>query len=165
MRRLVILLIVLVVGPASAQDDSHLRAAKDLLSASNAEQMLDAVYTQFDAPFDNMAQQLSISEEQRPIFDRYRNRVIELVKEEMNWEKMEPRMAELYAEYYTEEELIELTQFYLSPIGQKFLSKMPELMQASMQLSQSTIQGLLPRLQELQTELQDELAQSESEGQ
>jgi len=165
MRRLAFVLIVLAVGPASAQVDSHLQAAKDLLAASNADQMaekmIDAVFSQVEAPFKQMAEQLEISEEQEPIFEEYRRRLLELMKEEMSWEEMEPGLAKLYAEYYSEEELLELTQFYLSPIGKKFLSKMPELMQESMRMSQARIQDFLPKLQELQMELQDELAQSE----
>jgi len=165
MRRLTFVLIVLAVGPASAQVDSHLQAAKDLLAASNADQMaekmIDVVFSQVEAPFKQMAEQLEISEEQEPIFERYRGRLLELMKEEMSWEEMEPGLAELYAEYYSEEELLELTQFYLSPIGKKFLSKMPEVMQESMRMSQAMIQDFLPKLQELQMELQDELAQSE----
>jgi len=165
MRRLAFFLIVLAVGPASAQDDSHLRAAKDLLAASNAdqmaEQMMDAAFSQVEAPFKQMAEQLEISEEQKPIFEKFRGRLLELMKEEISWEKMEPGLAELYAKCYSEEELVELTQFYLSPIGKKFLSKMPEVMQESMRMSQAMLQDFLPKMQELQMELQDELAQSE----
>ena len=165
MRRLLFVLTVLFVGPASAQSDSHLRAARALLAASNADQMMDAVHSQMNSLQENMTEQMGISEEQKPILDKYLERMTELMKEEMSWEKMEPGLVELYANVYSEQELVELTQFYLSPIGQKLLSKMPELMQASMRMSQDMALSYLQKVQDLQKELQDELAQSKPEAQ
>ena len=157
MKRLALVLIVLAAGPTFAEDDSHLRAAKDLLVASESAQMVDAFYSQFDSLYENMAEPLGSDEEMMHALEKVRTRTLKLVKEEMNWEKMEPQMAKLYAEFYSEEELVELTQFYLSPIGKKFVSRMPELMQASMRMSQDMVQKALPKIQALQKEFMEEL--------
>lgn len=165
MKRLLFVLALLVVMPISAQDDSRLRAAEDLLAASQAEQTFDTLYSQFGSSFGNMAKELGMAEEQNALLDKYQARMIDLLKEEMSWAKMGPRMAELYAEVYSEQELVELTEFYLSPIGKKFVSRTPELMQASMQMSQDMLRGALPKIQELQKELQNELTRPKPEGQ
>ena len=66
-------------------------------------------------------------------------------------------MIETYASVYSEEELRELAGFYNSPLGQKFVRKMPELMTATMQMTQEMMLDFVPRMQEIEAELQAEL--------
>jgi len=55
----------------------------------------------------------------------------------------------LYAEVFSEEELGEIVAFYRSPLGQKLLARMPELMQKSMQVTQTTMQAITPELERI----------------
>ena len=54
-------------------------------------------------------------------------------------ESMREKMVEIYSEIYTEEEIKDMTAFYKSKTGQKVLEKMPEIMQRSMELTQSRL--------------------------
>ena len=64
---------------------------------------------------------------------------------------MEEKMVELYAKIFTTAEINELNKFYRSPVGQKFLEKLPELMklgaEIGMKEAQSKQTKLLERLQ------------------
>ncbi len=60
-------------------------------------------------------------------------------------------VAKLYVDAFTEEELLGITAFYRSPLGQKALAKMPELMKQGADLG-------MRRAQEHMGELQDMLA-------
>ena len=152
-RMLVVIAGVLACASAIAQGDSHEEAARALLDAMNAEETIAQSYDQVLPQLEAMGDQMGVSEEEREIFDRYLERMVAALREEMSWEKLEPGMIETYASVYTEQELLDLVEFYESPLGQKFIRKMPELMTATMQLTQEMMQDFLPRVQAIQAEL------------
>jgi len=57
-------------------------------------------------------------------------------KKEFNSQNLMDQLASIYAKYYTEEEIIQLTEFYESPIGQKTIQVTPQLMGESMTVGQ-----------------------------
>lgn len=78
----------------------------------------------------------------------------------LNWKSFEADVIKLYAESFTEAEIKELTAFYKSKIGQKFLEKQPELQQKSMQIAMARFQPLIPKLQQkIKEVLMEEQAQ------
>jgi hypothetical protein len=121
MRVVLVLLTVLASAPLAAQDQSHIDAAKELLDLMNADQSIEQAYEQIYPHMQAMADQLGATDEQRPIFDRYVEKMVAVMKEELSWEKMEPLMLNAYVDVYSEEELRELNEFYASPLGQKFI--------------------------------------------
>ena len=80
----------------------------------------------------------------------------------MNWQDIKAPIINAYAQVYTKEEVEQLIRFYQSPLGQKTLTKMPELMQVSMQVMRVTSKKLLPKMQELQQDLAEELQKKSS---
>ena len=50
--------------------------------------------------------------------------------------------AQIYARHFTAEEMQQVTNFYRSPTGQKFLQKQPELVRESMALGQQFGQAI-----------------------
>ncbi|MGH8221814.1 MAG: DUF2059 domain-containing protein [Woeseiaceae bacterium] len=146
---------------ALAQNSSHEDAARELLIASDSDQMIDMVYDSVLPQLEAMFDQLGVTEAQRPIFDRFFEQMVNVMKEEMSWEKLEPLMVATYIEVYTEQELLELAEFYRSPIGRKFISGMPQVMKIYTTRSQSLTQGMYSRIFELAEEMKSELAKSE----
>lgn len=140
-----------------AQADSHEDAALEFLESMNMDNMMDLVYDQIVPSLEGIAGQIGVTEEQRPIFDKYLVRMIEIMRDVINWEKMKPHMISAYVDVYSESELRELTEFYRSPLGQKFVEKMPELLAASTSMTQELMKEYLPRMQQLQKEMQAEL--------
>ncbi len=147
------------------QQQSHTDAAKQLLDLMNADQSIEQAYGQMYSQLSGMAEQLGITEDQRPMFESYLERMVVVMKEELSWERMEPFVIDAYVSVYSEEELKELSEFYASPIGQKFVAKMPELMQATMEMSQKMMGELIPRITEIQQELMAEARKGQSDRQ
>ena len=147
------------------QQQSHTDAAKQLLDLMNADQSIEQAYGQMYSQLSGMAEQLGITEDQRPMFESYLERMVVVMKEELSWERMEPFVIDAYVSVYSEEELKELSEFYASPIGQKFVAKMPELMQATMEMSQKMMGELIPRITEIQQELAAEAKKGQSDRQ
>lgn len=163
MRQTILLLTLIAISiTANADELSRRAAALKLLEVSRAAEMIETVYDSMQPQFEAMAEQIGIDEAQRPIFDRHMARVFEVLREELNWEKMEPYMIDAYAEVYTEDELLGLVEFYESPLGQKFMAKMPEMMSVTMEMTQSMMSGFYGRFEELQAELMAEIEASKA---
>lgn len=166
MRRVLLLALLSFFSTAAiAATDSHREAAKALLDASESERIVDSVYGQMDAMLANLSEQLNVPPEQQEILDRYNRRIIALIREEMSWAKMEPFMLDTYVQLFSEEELNQLTGFYLSPIGQKFIERMPKVMEASTRYTQQMVEGYMPKLLAIQQELRQEIVRSTRDSQ
>lgn len=151
-------LLLFAAGIANADASSHEEAAKRLLEVSRSAEIIDTMYDSMGTQFEGMADQMGITEDLRPVFDRHMERVFQVLREEITWEKMEPYMVDAYVQVYTEQELSELTEFYESPIGQKLLDKMPEMMAVTMELTQGMMGGFYERFGELQAQFEADIA-------
>ncbi|NJL30029.1 MAG: DUF2059 domain-containing protein [Thermoanaerobaculia bacterium] len=73
--------------------------------------------------------------------------MMDLVAQELDWEKVKGDYISLYAETFTEEEMAGILAFYKSPAGKAFVEKQPALMQRSMELSQRMMMSIMPKIQ------------------
>ena len=156
-RILTLMILSLVPLLSVAQEQTHVDAAKELLALMHSEQEIEQTYARIMPYMQKMVGSKVEDEDTRLILDRHFVRTMDVLKEELNWAKMEPFMIDAYVSVYTEEELRELSKFYASPIGQKFVTRMPELTEASMRMAMQMLEDFMPRLEELQKELRDEL--------
>jgi hypothetical protein len=77
------------------------------------------------------------------------DKAMDLLSQELSWDKVKDDYISLYAKAFTDEELKGAIAFYKSPVGQAFIKKQPELMQQSMQLSQQRVLKVIPKIQAL----------------
>lgn len=68
----------------------------------------------------------------------------------------------MYVDVYTEDELRGLNDFYRSPLGQKFIEKTPEIMEASTQMTLEMLQEFIPKLKAMQEERRQQRKQHET---
>jgi len=64
-----------------------------------------------------------------PNMQPYRDVMLKWLQKYMTWDLMRPELVQLYTDTYTEPELKQLAAFYRTPLGQKTMAKMPELLQ------------------------------------
>ncbi len=155
--------VLLLSNAVFAQQDSHIEAAKRLLEVSRSSETVDQVYAQLEPIMQSVGNELGITDDERELFDEFIAEYSEIMRTEFSWARLEPYMIEVYTDVYTEEEINEITAFYESPTGQKFLDKMPQLVMASMQLSQKMMQEMMPKLQDAQNRLQAKLSERRSQ--
>ena len=130
----------LVASPmVHADEASHLQAAKKLLEAAG----MEAVFTKtVDQSLTQQVAENPALAELKPVmkafFDKY-----------MSWNALRDDMAQLYAAQFTEEELKDITAFYLTPSGQKMARITPDLMASGSALGQSKVQAHLGELQDM----------------
>jgi uncharacterized protein len=94
---------------------------------------------------------------QKAVIDRHARRMGELIRTELSWAKMEPMQLRIYRESFDQVEIDGLTQFYRSPIGQSFVSKMPVVTQKVMAEMQIYMQQVMPKMQAAMQEMTAEV--------
>lgn len=158
---LTLLSTVVIISTAVASPESHRQAVEEMLAISRVDQMLEPMMDNVMTVMQQQMSQVNIPEDKKPIVDKYNQKIIETLRHEMRWENMQEDFVALYLEVYSEDEIRGLTDFYKTPLGQKMLDKMPELMQASMQISQGLLQQTLPKIQQLSQEMALEIQGTE----
>ncbi|TGE15175.1 DUF2059 domain-containing protein [Hymenobacter elongatus] len=122
---------------ASTGTPAQRKAAAVFLSTMQVEKTLDAAVDQM----------MTMQIKQRPEIKSLEPEMRAFTAKYMSWASLKEDMISLYATEFTEKELKELTKFYETPVGQKFVGKQSVLMQAGMELGQRRVQENLPELQ------------------
>ena len=91
-------------------------------------------------------------------------KIMSLMQKELSWENLKPEFEKLYAETYSVEELTGLVKFYESPIGRKFTAKQPEMQQKSMIMVQRMVMRIMPKIQALTKQMQQEIIAAKKAG-
>jgi hypothetical protein len=151
MRIILIALAALAAAPVFAAPPSP-ESIDRLLTATQVEknllQMQGASERMIRGAATQRAQGRQMSAEERQRMDAAVERTVNAMRQDMSVEKMRPEMARLYAETFTQEEIDGLIAFYQGPAGRAFVSKMPTVMQKSMQIMREHMDPLMRRLDE-----------------
>lgn len=161
-RWVVVLVLALAVAPCVAHADEASKRAKveELVSVMHMDRMMDQMMEAVKGQTEQMMQQQpgadSMTPEQKKIVTDYQAKAMQIVIDSMGWKAMEPQFVTLYAQNFTEDEIDGMVTFYKSPTGQAVLNKMPQLMSSAMQLTQSRMVDVQPKLKAL---MEDEAKQ------
>jgi hypothetical protein len=114
--------------PAVA-DEASVAAAVKLIEASRG----DALFENMNAPLESMvaqtAQQFEGCDSAKATVEGFSKAMGELKLKDEQLKSLKTEMAKVYADVFTAEELKAMTEFYLSPVGQKMLDKTAEISQ------------------------------------
>ena len=108
--------------------------------AKAAETLLTVIKTEQDIQenADRLAENLL---KQNPQLAAHNTVVKTFITKHMNWSTLKEDIINLYVQAFTEKELKQLTTFYRSPVGQKAADKMPQLVDAGIQLGITRLRG------------------------
>ncbi|WP_066272547.1 DUF2059 domain-containing protein [Hydrogenophaga palleronii] len=122
-----------------------------LLTVTQANKMVETMYGNMEQTIRQAMQQATagktLTAEQARVIELAPARLANVLREEVTWAKLEPSMVQIYRDTFDQAEIDGLIAFYQSPIGQSFVTKMPIVMQRSMEASQTQLQAFLPKLQ------------------
>jgi len=137
--------VVLSLLLCSFSGASSLEKAKELMQLMEITEQLDSTQEQIGAFAEQMVDSQGLTQEEAEKAKRLARKSMDASFDAMiPWEEM---FAEVYASVFTEPELQGIIDFYQSPVGQKFLEKQPELMQATMQQMQGEMAKHMPKIQ------------------
>lgn len=140
------LLLSATLGRAQTATDSHTSAAAELLDVLQVESQFSGTRQQF----------LALLLQQQPQLASYQDILVDFLEEFVSWESLEGDYIALYKKYLTEEELREITAFYRTETGQKFVTLTPQLTLESAALAQ---RRFLEHRPELERRLQERFEQ------
>jgi hypothetical protein len=167
MRLIVFILLAFIVLPGAMSDDSQVSegSVKELMAVLQTHKLVDEAYSQMDAAMQSSMQHVilgrKMSPEQQKIMDDMRAKIIALFKDNMKWDTLEPTLCDLYRRTFTQQEVDGMLSFYKSPSGQAVIAKMPLVMQNTMQLVQTLMTSLMPKIQQIQRDTIAQLKASE----
>ena len=138
-------------GKAVAEVPANQALAEQLLVLMKLPETLEQTFAAMRQAMPAQLAQMSkaMGEELPPEATQQTEKTMQVMSEELCWDKMKEDYVGLYATTFTAEELQGLIAFYQSPAGQAFIVKQPALMQASMQLNQKLMLRVIPRLKEI----------------
>ena len=150
-----ILVLMLVQGQAWAQSATDASIRK-LLEVTEAQKLVDGMYGQLDGMLQAAMKQavgdVQLSREQLQIIEEAQSKIIALFQREMGWSSLEPMMVEIYRTHFSEAEIQGMLKFYESDVGRSAISKMPAVMQSSMQITQTRMAAMVPQIQQIQAD-------------
>lgn len=160
MRYVLLCAILTLSFNAAASEDTKREQVVELMNLMNMSSMMDAMYSQMNAMMQNAYKELGVKPSEQPIFDKYYGKMTKVMKEEMNWKKMEPQIADLYVRHFDEKEISDMLAFYKTETGKSVIKKMPLLMQESILIGQQMMKDALPELRKVSQELTSELKEA-----
>ncbi len=161
-----ILLVFALSCPAAYAADTRPNEAsiKQLLEVAQAHKLVDSMMAQMDAFVKNAMQQAtqgqSVSPQIQKNIDRRQSELMNILKEELAWEKLEPLYIRVYQQSFSQDEVNGLVAFYKTPTGQALINKMPVVMQNTFNELQQRMTPMMQRIQRMQ---QDVVAEIQAE--
>lgn len=160
MRYILLCAILLSSFNVAASEDTKREQVVELMNLMNMSSMMDAMYSQMNVMMQNASKELGVKPSEQPIFDKYYGKMTTVMKEEMNWKKMEPQIMDLYVRHFDEKEISDMLAFYKTETGQSVIKKMPLLMQESILIGQQMMKDALPELRKVSQELASALKEA-----
>lgn len=146
----VLLTIATLAGPslAGADEQSHRKAAEDLLNAMNMQQTMDAA----------SAQMIEMQIKANPQLAPMRDVLKQWVAKFMSYASIKDDLIAIYSAELTEGELKQVAAFYSTPIGKRWTEAMPKINAKTTQLGATQAQAHQAELQKM---IQDEQSKQE----
>ena len=144
------LLLVCITPQVRAQDDDPKRAAaaEALLKAMHADELIEphkmAMKKSLEARLPKNLPPETLKQIQEKL-----DAGLDVIFKQYTWDSVKPDFIRLYSHTFTESELKELTAFYSSPIGQKYVGKRQEIDGGMMGVMQKQVQALAPQIAQL----------------
>ena len=143
-------------APATTNPPSE-ASIKQLLEVTQAKKLADSVMSQMDnlmqQAVTQAAQGRDIPDNVQKEIDRQRAEMIAMMKQLLDWQKLEPMYVRIYQKTFTQQELDGMVAFYKTPAGAAVISKMPTIMQNTMDEMQGMMGPVMEKLQRMQQDV------------
>jgi uncharacterized protein len=150
---------------AFGQDDQRRALAEELLNEMNLKDTVEKSFeiikkmipmqtARMNQAMEKTDSPLSAAKPTDKAMEKVMAKMMDMVAQELSWDKLKEDYITVYAETFTAEELQGAIAFYKSPAGKAFTKKQPELMKRSMELSQKQMARVMPKILNMSQELQ-----------
>lgn len=134
---------------------------KQLLEVAQARKLIDSVMSQMDTLMLQTIQQATQGKEVSPKIqkeiDKQQADVTGLMKELLDWSKLEPMYVRIYQKTFSQSEVDGMIAFYKTPAGQAVIAKMPTAMQNTMDEMQQMMRPVMQKMERMQQDVATEM--------
>lgn len=137
----ILLVLSVLFGSSSliADIESHQNAAIKLMDLSGTKEVMESTQQQM----------IELQIQQNPMLAPYRSVLSNWSTTYLSYDALAPELAEIYMDYFSEEELNELIRFYETPVGSKVISTLPDVMYQTTQLGADIASQYTPELEKM----------------
>lgn len=143
-----LLTCLLALGQAARADgNSHSKEVETLFRLTQMEQRIDETVGKLTA----------LQIRQNPQLAAHEPLIRAFLARHVGWQAMRPELEAMYKEAFSEDDLKQMNAFYITPVGQKVLIRVPDLVQARNQLAAQRLKQHIGELrQEIESARADE---------
>ncbi len=127
---------------------------KELMEITHMQRLVGSIIAQTDGIMSkNIEKNLQGKEptkQQQLAITKMKQRMMSVLKAEVNWQKLEPIYVKLYKSSFTEEEIKGMVEFYKTPAGKAVINKLPVVMQQTLVEVNKLIRRMQPKLHNIQ---------------
>jgi hypothetical protein len=130
---------------------------KQLLEVAQSRKLVDSVMLQMESL---MQQTIAEATKGRQVpakvqndIDQRRAEVVRMMKELLDWKKLEPMYVRIYQKTFTQQEVDGMIAFYKTSAGQAVIAKMPMAMQTTIDEMQGLMGPVMQKLQQMQQDV------------
>lgn len=147
-------------SPTPAAQPSE-ASVKQLLEVAQSRKLVDSVMSQMDNLMQKTIAQATRGQQVSPKvqngIDRRRAEIASIMKELLDWKKVEPMYVRIYQKTFTQPEVDGMIAFYKSPAGQAVIAKMPAAMQNAIDEMQGAMGPVMEKMQQMQQDIVAEI--------
>lgn len=151
--------LLLVSGTAYAEQPTE-QSVKEFLDVSKGKETFQQIEKQLDNMLENFNREADSGKtadlQKQKAVEKFKARVLSIRNETMDWDKLVSMFIGIYQESLSQEEIDGLIQFYRSPVGQTYLTKMPQIMLKTNQQIQVTLLPMMDKIKSARQELKEE---------
>lgn len=130
---------------------------RELIEVTGASRLIEDMYGQVDSMMQQAMREAltgkALTTEQEALLAEMRQRIVEIFREQMSWQKMEPVIIDIYRKSFNQAELDGMLAFYRTDAGRAVIAKMPVVMQHTMEALQQDLGAMMPRLRAVQDDI------------
>ena len=130
---------LMLPGLTTADDKGQLEQVEILFKLTRMEQKID----------ESVASIAQLQLRQNPELESKRDRLMAFLEKHIGWNAMRSDLTNMYLQTFTEQELKEMNDFYITPTGQKVINTVPQLVQERNQLAMQRLQQNVGELQQI----------------
>lgn len=135
-----LLLSSLLAAPiALFAGEAEVKAANELLKVTDFEKLMD----------DAVETSVQVVKQMDPGMSQHEQALRTFYNKHLRSAELREEVVKIYANAFSADEIYDLITFYKTPTGKKALTKLPEIMQQSMQASQARVMDNIDELQQL----------------
>jgi uncharacterized protein len=144
---------VIVAGfAANAQELTKQGKIERILALTNADATVNQIFSQIKTMVASQAPS-GATPEQIAKAQEIQDKLLDLIKGRISWDKIRPQYLRIYDETFSVEEIDGIFAFYESPAGRAMLEKMPSLISKAMTVAQSQMADIMPEIERISKEV------------